>query len=85
MKQIKVEICLGTTCFVMGASELQSLEEKLPEEIAGRVLIEGTTCLGCCKDRKYGKAPYVRIDGEIMSGATTDAVVLRLKELCDIE
>ena len=29
-KKIEIEICLGTTCFVMGASKLQELETLIP-------------------------------------------------------
>ena len=31
--KILLEICVGTTCYVLGASELQSIEEFLPEDL----------------------------------------------------
>ena len=37
MKKIKVSICTGTACFVMGASEIMLLEEKLSDELWARV------------------------------------------------
>ena len=53
MRKIQVEICTGTACFVMGASELMLLEEKLPESLKDKVEITGSTCMGNChRDRK---------------------------------
>ena len=31
-KKIEIEICLGTTCFVMGASDLQELMDIIPSK-----------------------------------------------------
>ena len=31
--KIKVEICLGTTCYVLGSFRLSALEEQLPPEL----------------------------------------------------
>lgn len=81
MKKVKVEICVGTTCFVLGAAELQDLERFLPEEMCGQVEITGSTCLGWCKERNYGQAPFVRIDGEIMAHATVASIIDRLRTL----
>ena len=49
-KKIKVSICTGTACFVMGASEILVLEDSLPDELKGIVEIEGLTCLEKCKN-----------------------------------
>lgn len=81
MRKIKVNICVGTTCFVMGASELQELEQHLPDELRDRVEITGSTCLGLCKDNNYGQAPFVTIDGEVMPHASISAIIERLHTL----
>ncbi|MDR1268159.1 MAG: (2Fe-2S) ferredoxin domain-containing protein [Planctomycetaceae bacterium] len=60
--KIKVEICLGTTCHLMGASELVDLERQLPAELVGMIEVIGSACLGACHNRQYGGAPYVRIN-----------------------
>ena len=49
MKKIKVSICTGTACFVMGASEIMLLEEKLSDELKDMVEVEGITCFEKCK------------------------------------
>lgn len=60
--KIKVEICLGTTCYVLGSFRLSALEEQLPPEFKDRVEVVGCACLDVCHDRNYGNAPFVRID-----------------------
>ena len=75
-KKISVKICLGTTCFVMGASNLQELTESVPEKYADKVEICGVPCLGLCSgDWKSSKAPYVKIDDEIITEATVEKVL----------
>lgn len=81
--KISVVICSGTACYVMGASDILLLEEELPASLRDRVEIEGATCLGYCKDPKNGKAPFVRIDGEVMAAATLPKVMARIRELAD--
>ena len=75
MKKINVSICLGTTCFVIGSSKLQDLEEHLPESLAPFVNIKGVTCLNLCSNFKYTKAPYVKVDDEIITEATIEKIL----------
>lgn len=82
MNTIKVEICCGTACYLLGAAKLMNLEELLPEECRGRVEVEARTCLELCERDNLGGAPYVRFNGsEIMSQATPEKVVARIREL----
>ena len=37
MDKIKVEVCCGTACYLLGAANLMSLEDMLPENCRGRV------------------------------------------------
>lgn len=83
MKKIKVSICTGTACFVMGASEIMLLEEELPPELRDMVEIEGVTCLDLCKDAACGKAPFVRINDEILAQATLLSVLEKIQQLAD--
>jgi NADH:ubiquinone oxidoreductase subunit E len=82
-QKIKVQICTGTTCFVMGASEIMLLEEELPANLREKVEIEGITCMNECKNADHGKAPFVKINGEVMSSASTVAVIDRIIELTE--
>ncbi len=82
-KKIKVNICSGTACFVMGSSDILLLEERLPEHLKDIVEIEGATCLGYCKDLSKGKAPFVVINGEVISSATLPMVINRIEEIAN--
>lgn len=73
--KILVELCFGTTCFVMGASKLQELESLIPPQYRKRVEIKAHTCLDLCKNATYMKAPFVKIEGEIISEATVEKVL----------
>ena len=84
MNTIKVEICCGTACYLLGAAKLLTLEELVPEECRGRVEVEAKTCLELCERDNLGGAPYVRFNGsEIMSQATPEKVVARIRELVE--
>lgn len=83
MKKIKVSICTGTACFVMGASEIMLLEEELSPELRDMVEIEGVTCLDLCKNAECGKAPFVRINDEILAQATLLSVLEKIQQLAN--
>lgn len=85
MNKVKVTICAGTTCYLMGASHLQMLEDHLPKALKPFVEIEGTRCLGLCKDDNYGSAPFVRLNDEIMAEANLMKVLERVEQLVRAE
>ena len=81
---IKVEVCCGTACYLLGAAKMMNLEDQLPEDCRGRVEIEAKTCLELCERENLGGAPYVRFNGsEIMSQATSEKVLARIRELTE--
>ncbi len=84
MNTIKVEICCGTACYLLGAAKMMNIEDQLSEECRGRVDIEAKTCLELCERDNLGGAPYVRFNGsEIMSQATPEKVLARIRELVE--
>jgi NADH:ubiquinone oxidoreductase subunit E len=84
MDKVKVEICCGTACYLLGASRLMNVDESLPEEYRDRVEVEARTCLELCERDNLGGAPYVRFNGsEIMSRATPESVKDRILELLE--
>ncbi len=85
-KKIEVKICTGTLCYVMGGADLQLLDEHLPEELVDRVVIKGSPCLEHCNNKDTNaKAPYVEINGKVMSDATVIKVVNAIKEIAENE
>ena len=84
MQKIQVEICCGTACYLLGASQMMDLEEALPEDLKGRVEILPRTCLGLCERENIGSAPFVRFgNGEVMSDASCDKVLVRIRQLVE--
>lgn len=81
-EKIKVVICTGTTCYVLGGSQLLVLDEMLPDDMKSFVEIEGTTCLNYCKDQaQFGKPPYVKIGEHLVGEATPGRIVQFIREL----
>ncbi len=82
MDTVKVEICCGTACYLLGASRLMDIEAALPEDCRGRIKIEPKGCLELCERDNLGSAPYVRFnDAEIMAEASPEKVTARILEL----
>ena len=76
MAKIEVKVCLGTTCFVMGGSNLQELNDIIPEKYGDKVEVSAANCLGLCSiNCEYSKAPYVKVDEEVVSEATVEKVL----------
>ena len=63
MKKIKIEICTGTACYLMGSGELIELLENLPESFKEHIDLKGTACQGFC--RAGSRPPFVSINGTI--------------------
>ncbi len=78
---IKVTICTGTTCYVMGNANLLVLKDDLSEKLKKKVEFEGHTCLQSCKDEMQGNPPFVMINGKIMSDANFAKVKAEIKRL----
>lgn len=75
-EKISVKVCLGTTCFVMGSSNLQELIETVPAKYGDKVEVSGVPCLGLCSiDWEFSKAPYVKVDDEVIKEATVEKVL----------
>ena len=76
MANVEVKVCLGTTCFVMGGSNLQELNEIIPKKYGDDVQITGANCLGLCSiNWEYSKAPYVKVNEEVVADATVEKVL----------
>ena len=78
-RTIRVQVCVGTACHIMGAADLVVLEDLLDEPVRERVEIIAMTCMGLCKDEAHGKPPFVIIDGETLSEATLDRVLRQIE------
>ncbi len=79
MKKIKIVICTGTTCYVMGGSDLLGLKEVFENDYPGQVELEGCGCLDFCKGDEYCHAPFVKVNDTLLSEATVASVVDEVK------
>ena len=60
----------------MGSANLQELMEIVPAKYGDKVDVCGVPCLGLCSvDWEFSKAPYVKVDDEIIKDATTEKVL----------
>lgn len=79
MAKVEVKVCLGTTCFVMGGSNLQELNEIIHNKYGDKVTISGANCLGLCSiNWEYSKAPYVKVNDEVVAEATVEKVLAEI-------
>ncbi|MBM7624567.1 NAD(P)H-dependent oxidoreductase subunit E [Sporohalobacter salinus] len=62
---MKVKVCIGTSCHLMGAQNLISMVRKLQENQDLNVELEVAECLNHCSD-----APAVEVEGEIYLPST---------------
>ena len=80
-EKISVKVCLGTTCFVMGGSNLQELNEIIPKMYGDKIEVTGSNCLGLCSiNWEYSKAPYVKVNDDVVSEATVEKVLKAIDE-----
>ena len=76
MKKVKVQVCEGTTCFVMGGDTIKSMLTTIAEKYKDKVEITSVRCLGTCnKSDSFSKAPYVVVDNEEVSSADLEKVM----------
>ncbi len=81
MAKVSVEICMGTTCYVMGSAQLAGIAERLPEEWREQVSVKGMRCSGACqKSDQYGRAPFVKVNDTIISEADEGKVLAAIRE-----
>ncbi len=78
-EKITLTICTGTTCYVLGGAQLLVIEDSLPIDVREKVVVEGAMCLEHCKDSSKGNAPFVLIDGDVMSEATVAKIIEALR------
>lgn len=81
MEKISVKVCMGTTCFVMDSANLQELMEIVPKKYGDKVEVSGVPCLGLCATNwEFSKAPYVKVDNDIVKEATVEKVIAAIDE-----
>lgn len=75
MEKLRVEICVGTPCHLMGAEELLDMVKKLPEKYQRKFNFKPSHCI----EDKCNMAPVVKIDGQVYGEQNPE----KLKSLLD--
>ena len=79
--RIRIELCMGSSCFARGnSSVLMAIENFIEEnDLVDRIELEGHLCLGACKS-----GPHVTIDGKEYSGLSSDQVIGILRKMLEV-
>lgn len=75
---VKVEICAGSHCSLVGALNILETLEELQEEYPAQIKIEKTECMDMCEDIK--NAPVVKVEEELITSAQTQMVISKVME-----
>ena len=75
-KRIKVEICIGTPCYLMGSQDLLTEMEHLPVEYHRNFTFKAKSCI----DNNCDKAPVIRIGGTIYDNVNPEKMKDLLKQ-----
>ena len=78
--RVKVSICTGTTCYLMGGAHLLTFDEIMDPCTASEVEIVGSHCLGLCTDEANGKAPFAKVNNHIIADATLTRLLDKVRE-----
>jgi iron-hydrogenase subunit alpha len=81
MKKITVEICTGTTCHVMGSEAIIGIHDMLSERHKDSVEVKATSCLGLCRERQAGQAPFVKVNERVVPEANLLKVTQMINEI----
>ena len=80
-EQVVVEICVGTTCFVLGAAEFETIEQRIESRWPGKVDVRASRCLGLCKGGQFNGAPYVKINSVPIGKANAELILSLIQEI----
>ena len=86
MEKVKIKVCEGTTCYVMGGQTIREMLTTLAKKYADKVEITSVRCLGVCnKSDSFSKAPYVCVDDELISSADLEKVITTIESRLNTE
>ena len=83
MKKMQLEICCGTTCYMLGANCLLNIENEMPSELRGKADVRALPCLGLCNEKELSGAPYVKLNGEVIESATAEKIYEKMRALLE--
>ncbi len=77
MKTVKVQICFGTHCTMMGAMDLYEAVSQIRDELSDQEIeIQVVKCFGDCKSNL--DAPVVLVNEKKITAATSEKVMAEI-------
>lgn len=83
-RQIRITVCCGTTCHLMGSSEILIYKDEIEAKYNHQVVIYGSPCLGNCKEYAAANAPYVLIGEHLICQANKDKIIEYLNKILEV-
>lgn len=78
---MKLTICMGSKCVMVGAMNILDQVEELKESMGYEDLtIETVVCMKYCK-KEEEQCPVVMFDDEVMTNATTERVMEKISQM----
>ncbi|MBO5688603.1 MAG: NAD(P)H-dependent oxidoreductase subunit E [Lentisphaeria bacterium] len=81
MKKMQLEICCGTTCYMLGSNRLLNIENEMPADLRGKADVKALPCMGLCDEKKLSGAPYVKLNGQVIENATAEKIYEKMRAL----
>lgn len=78
---MKIKICVGTSCHLMGASTLIDALAKIDNKVEKEIVVEYATCFSACQGN-YA-SPVVKIDDEYYGNMTPESLKKTIKTLLE--
>ena len=78
MAAVKLEICMGTMCYMMGGADLRAVVEAFPDDIRQHIEISYSPCLNMCD--KMQEPPYIKLNDRIISRVSKAGLLNIVKE-----
>lgn len=78
MEKIKLKLCAGTMCYVMGGAQLMEIPDLLTEEEKQYIDITFTPCLQQCNNQE--NPPFAELNGKVIKGAGKETLLRIIKE-----
>lgn len=83
MKKMQLEICCGTTCYMLGANRLLNIENEMPSDLRGKIDVRALPCMGLCNEKELSGAPYVKLNGQVIENATAEKIYAKMREILE--
>lgn len=78
---VKVTICVGTACYVLGGAELLGKIDEFKARYGEAVRWEGSPCLGLCGAGGERKAPLVLVGDRVLERASAESLAALIDEV----